>query len=525
MNIDKGDEFMKMKTLKLKNFRSYKDEISVDFCDLTAFVGKNDIGKSTILEALDIFFNEGKGVIKIDKDDINKQAAQEGNTDIFISVCFEDLPNNIIIDATNETTLQAEYLINSNNQLEIIKRYPNAGGPKVFIRALHPTNIQCNSLLQKKDIELRKIIEQHEIDCIDRTKNAVMREAIWNHYSEDLQLNEIELDVTKGDTKSIWDKIQSYLPVYTLFQSDRKNSDGDSEVQDPLKEAVKQILKNDELSQRLNNIASEVETKLKEVSDRTLEKLREMNPDIANSLNPIIPPSESLKWMDVFKNVSISGDEDIPINKRGSGVKRLILLNFFRAEAERRRDERNSEGIIYAIEEPETSQHTEHQKILINSFLDLATANNTQIIVTTHSANLVKELKFENLRLISSNGTGKIVESISPMQLPYPSLNEVNFLAFSEIPEEYHNELYGFIEAEGQLDNYKSGQPTIRYIKILPRNQQTRDEQIILTEYIRHQIHHPENTHNQRYSTEQLKESICLMRDFINNCRNTNIIV
>ena len=92
---------MKMKTLKLKNFRSYKDEISVDFCDLTAFVGKNDIGKSTILEALDIFFNEGKGVIKIDKDDINKQAAQEGNTDIFISVCFEDLPK----DKGNHTDL------------------------------------------------------------------------------------------------------------------------------------------------------------------------------------------------------------------------------------------------------------------------------------------------------------------------------------------------------------------------------------------------------------------------------------
>ena len=51
----------------------------------------------------------------------------------------------------------------------------------------------------------------------------------------------------------------------------------------------------------------------------------------------------------MFKNVSISGDEDIPINKRGSGVKRLILLNFFRAQAERRRDEINSEGIIYEI--------------------------------------------------------------------------------------------------------------------------------------------------------------------------------
>tara|TARA_B100000809_G_scaffold178239_1_gene175824 strand:- start:8152 stop:8319 length:168 start_codon:yes stop_codon:yes gene_type:complete len=55
-----------------------------------------------------------------------------------------------------------------------------------------------------------------------------------------------------------------------------------------------------------------------------------MNPEIANSLTPIIPSPESLKWIDFFKSVSITGDEDIPINKRGSGVKRLILLNFFR---------------------------------------------------------------------------------------------------------------------------------------------------------------------------------------------------
>ncbi|TWH60248.1 AAA ATPase-like protein [Desulfitobacterium sp. LBE] len=505
---------MKVKTVKLKNFRSYRDEVSIDFCDLTTFVGKNDIGKSSILEALDIFFNEGKGVIKIDKDDINKQAVSEGDSEICISVCLEELPTNIIIDSTNETTLHSEYLVNLNSQLEIIKKYPNTGKEKVFVRAYHPTNLQCKDLLQKKDTELRAIIDRQQIQCIDRTRNAVMRAAIWNHYNEDLQLAEIELDVTKGDTKSIWDKLQSYLPIYTLFQSDRKNSDGDSEVQDPLKEAVKLILNNEELKQTLSEIACEVETKLKEVSDRTLEKLREMNPDIANSLNPVIPPAESLKWLDVFKNVSISGDEGIPINKRGSGVKRLILLNFFRAEAERRILDRNSSSIIYAIEEPETSQHTEHQKALIRAFLTLGASPNTQIIITTHSASLVKELNFENLRLISVSGISKTVESVLPGQLPYPSLNEVNFLAFSEVTEEYHNELYGYIEAEGQLEAYKTGKPTIRYIKI-QRNGSTREEQIILTEYIRHQIHHPENIHNPRYTFEQLRDSICLMREFI----------
>lgn len=155
-----------------------------------------------------------------------------------------------------------------------------------------------------------------------------MRKAIWERYSDDLQLETIDIDVTKSDAKTIWDKLQKYLPLYTLFQADRKNTDGDSEVQDPLKEAVKEILADESLAATLRSVADEVERKLKEVSSRTLEKLREMSPDVANSLNPVIPSSTNLKWTDVFKGVSITGDNDIPINKRGSGVKRLVLLNF-----------------------------------------------------------------------------------------------------------------------------------------------------------------------------------------------------
>jgi len=505
---------MKIKNVRIKNFRSYRDQVVIEFGDLTAFVGKNDIGKSTILEVLDIFLNDGKGVIKLDKDDVNKQAVADDDNEIVISVCFEELPASIVIDSTNQTTLAAEYLLNLNNQLEIIKKYPKAGAAKVYVKANHPNNTLCKDLLQKKDSELRTLISNQSIDCTDRTRNASMRAAIWQHHRADLQLSEIEIDVTKGDTKSIWDKLQNYLPLFSLFQSDRKNSDGDSEVQDPLKEAVKQILGNEELKQKFSEIAIEVENKLKEVSARTLEKLREMNPDIANSLNPVIPSAESLKWADVFKSVSISGDDDIPINKRGSGIKRLILLNFFRAEAERRKAERNVPSIVYAIEEPETSQHTEHQKKLISAFIALAANPSTQIIITTHSAALVKELKFQHIRLVSSNGNLKTVEQVSVGQLPYPSLNEVNFIAFAEVTEEYHNELYGFIEAEGQLPNYRIGKPLMNYTKLY-RDGSTRVEQINLTDYIRHQIHHPENTNNIRYTHDQLNTSIGNMRTFI----------
>ena len=87
------------------------------------------------------------------------------------------------------------------------------------------------------------MIEELGVECEDKRKNACLRKAIWNKYSssDELNLDEIEIDVNSkdGDIKAIWSKLQTYLPYYSLFQSDRKNCDGDNEIQDPLKEAVK----------------------------------------------------------------------------------------------------------------------------------------------------------------------------------------------------------------------------------------------------------------------------------------------
>ena len=479
---------MKIESIKIKNFRSYKEETVICFEDLTVLVGRNDIGKSTILEALDIFFNDGNGVIKIDKTDLNIQASRNGDNETVISVCFSELPESIIIDSAVQTTLGNEYMLNSDGFLEVVKKYKNGGKASVFIRAKHPTNADCKDLLLKKNADLKRIITGKGIECENQSINATMRRAIWEHYADELNLQDIEIDVSKEDAKKIWDKLSSYMPVYSLFQSDRKNSDGDSEVQDPLKEAVKQIINDEELQQTLTSVAEVVETKLKEVSNRTLEKLREMDPAVANSLNPVIPTADKLKWVDVFKAVSISGDEDIPINKRGSGVKRLVLLNFFRAEAERRAEEGDNTGIIYAIEEP---------------------------LLTTHSPVIVKELDFKNLRLIYEDENGKRILSVEPAVLQYPSLNEVNYAAYGEVTEEYHNELYGFLEFQQWLNDYKNGRPQRPYLYV--KNGNTKTWNLDLTEYVRHQIHHPENHSNTHFTRDELRQSIEDMRDYIRN--------
>lgn len=46
---------MKLKSIKIKNFRGYSQLVEIPFNNITAFIGKNDAGKSTVLEALEIF--------------------------------------------------------------------------------------------------------------------------------------------------------------------------------------------------------------------------------------------------------------------------------------------------------------------------------------------------------------------------------------------------------------------------------------------------------------------------------------
>ena len=501
---------MKIKSVYVNRFRGYETPVRVEMRDLCVLVGKNDKGKSTLLEALDIFFNDGKGSVKLDKDDINKNCLANGNDCIEIEVEFSELPSSILIDSTNQTTLKDEYLLTSENTLRIIKRYPAAGKERVYIKANHPTNLLCKDLLLKKIIDLRRILDDQKLACMDRTKSAEIRKAIWSAQS-DLQLAEYEIEIAKFEDKSIWEQLKLYMPIYTLFQVDRKNNDSDDEVQDPMRIAVKEILADQVIQKSLAEVANTVKERLTQVSERTLSKLKELNPSISNSLNPQIPDSANLKWVDVFKNVSITGEDEIPINKRGSGVKRLILISFFRAEAERRQSEASLLNAVYAIEEPETSQHPDHQRSLIDALKQLSDTANTQVLLTTHSPEIVKRLNFENILLVSDVSDQKI-KRVLPHELPYPSLNEINFTAFGESTSEYHNELYGFIEDKGLLSDYKNGKAQRKYIRA---DQSNKVEQKTLTEYIRHQIHHPENKLNISFTDVELHESITSMRSFI----------
>lgn len=231
--------------------------------------------------------------------------------------------------------------------------------------------------------------------------------------------------------------MNNYQPL--LFSRPTESSDGDSEAKNPLQQAVKDAQA--ALQGKISALEQEIQDSVLDVAERTLDKLREMAPELANELTPRF--KEKPKW--TF-NFTLDGENGIPINKRGSGVRRLILLNFFRAEAEKAVSG-TQRNVIYAIEEPETSQHPNYQIMLMKALLSLSNQPNRQIIVTTHVPALAGLIPVEGVRYVTKDADGQPV-----VKMPDNAVLREATESLGVLPETGMERAKGIVLVEGKSD-------------------------------------------------------------------------
>lgn len=386
---------MKLAEVRIKNFRCYSNEFAIPLDALTCIIAKNDIGKSSILEAIEAFFN----LEKLDADD--RHTGARAADPIEITCIFDRVPTALIVDTDNLISPHNEHLLNTNHRLEIRKVFAGST-PKcdeIYIRAVHPTAQNYNDLFSLTITALRQRAQALGVDLngVNLTVKSAIRHAIWSSVPlGELRLEEISLEVKA----TIWKPLQNALPLYQLFRADRPSSDQDSEAQDPIKFAIKEALTGKEAE--LEAVGLYVRQQVEQVTLATIEKLREMDPALAGELNPVF---SSFNWSKVF-SVSLTGEGQVPLNKRGSGVKRLFLMNFFRAKAEQLAVGRGAPDVIFAIEEPETSQHPNNQLLLLEALQELSEDPANQVLFTTHNPLLARKIDQTSVRFLDKEGDG-----------------------------------------------------------------------------------------------------------------------
>lgn len=401
---------MRLTELKLSNFRGYRDEIAIQIDDLTAFIGRNDAGKSTILDALNIVLADGK----VENNDICVHASSGDR--LLIECAFDDLPDILTLDSSSTTSLTDEYLVDQQGRLRLQWSWPIKGDAdeltlgKQLIHAIAwaPQGPGLGDLHEKKNPDLKRLVRDAGIEALcDLNNNASMRRALWLKALEEgrLTLAETAIDLAKEEGKTIFKQIQDNLPMFVLFRADRPSTDQDAEVQDPMKVAVREAL--DDLHDEIAAIKDRVREKSIAVANRTLAKLRDFDPSLARSLTPLFADPK----LDTAFKLTLLGDDGIPVNKRGSGIRRLVLFSFFQAEAERRQGILCNRSMIYAVEEPETAQHPNFQRVVVNSLRTLSEQDRCQVLLTTHVPGLAGLLPVESLRLVEREDTANTLVS------------------------------------------------------------------------------------------------------------------
>ncbi len=227
-----------------------------------------------------------------------------------------------------------------------------------------------------------------------------------------------------------------------------------------------------------------------------------------------------VKTMNGEKNVYFAKhSETITIDQLSTGEKQIVFRGAYLL-----RNKNQLSGGTILVDEPELSMHPKWQEKILKYYRDLFAEGGeqkVQMFFATHSENVIKaalEDRENVLVVVLKDEGGQITAKpiTTPSVLPTIMSAEINYQAFEVASTDYHNALYGYIEAEGWKSEYDSLCTKTSYIRLYSDGHTTNLD-ISLSEKLRHIIHHPENPYNGNIEEmgADIKVSIEKMRNFI----------
>lgn len=397
---------MKLYKLDIDNFRKIKST-SILFEEATFLIGENNVGKSTILKAIEYLLNS---VSKMANDDYHKYCNQEGEVcepcnEVILTAEFRNLPEESKTwRGFKGRVFTYEKESETDTGLGIIyrKKYPCNGNViiemKSFKRTLKEEFIDCKSLsdYETKGVDKSLLEELFENVDFDKNLNKTQKNLI-NELDDLYDINSDE-DEWVSNPGGIMQNVLSKLPKLLLIPaSDKKEEMGEDGKKGALVDIMKELF---------SEVRSESENY--GMAQLYLDKLsKEMNPEDTNSkfgvmmgeLNGILggvfpgsmihantdlsDPDNSLK--PEFK-IYMSSNVKTPISFQGTGAIRAAVFSLlrYRHERELKKEENRRSSVIIAFEEPELYLHPNAANSIRDTIYDLA-SEKSQIICTTHS--------------------------------------------------------------------------------------------------------------------------------------------
>lgn len=397
---------MKIKQIQVKNFRLLNDVVLNIEDDITLIVGKNNTGKTSLFEAINIFIKTQE--ISFEDFSQNTYTWFKRLFSTYINYLSkpEDLKEkyeNLIKKFIPKVQLfiEVEYDINKDsliNLSEFITDLDENRNDATILISYEPKKsldlFNTFNNREKKDIEFipwlkENLKEYYQMNCYAVDKNSNFKKEVDISFKLKIEkivlFEDIKASRTLDDTKS--DKNKTLAIGFSHYYRERDKSKGD----------VKKL--EETLSEVSKDLKIEYKTVLKDVM-QDLNKFGASTPIII----PKIEIESEFNSESVIKNnIKYYYQHDginLPESYNGLGYSNLIFMILeFTSFIERyinSKDEKKSEFITILIEEPEAHMHPQMQQVFIKQIttkINEAKVKgvNIQLIITTHSSHIIAE--------------------------------------------------------------------------------------------------------------------------------------
>ncbi|MBF7025158.1 ATP-dependent nuclease [Staphylococcus kloosii] len=333
---------MKLKEFSVENYKVFKDTFEVNFMNddnekqnnfFNILIGKNNMGKSTFLEAISEFFKANTASNRIQTD------------------CFNNINKSI--------TLKATFILDSNDDIfkylaeeEVIDNYTDSITIKLSKNYTVEKNAEYDLLSHK--------LNKTQINKLSKYINAEEPYYIRPHMTTE------EIDKVISNIYSDAITSTNYRP-----------------------EELTDI--NNNVKNFIQDLKTEADTSLKKIEERVSEILNTLFADQNLKMNISGGNLNSFSIKDFLKNtdtkitISSNNNKDMLLSEQGTGVQRMSLIYTIQNII--------SNGIgnlgnrMLLVDEPEAFLHPEAIRGLSDSLYKIG--ENMPIIITTHSPILI----------------------------------------------------------------------------------------------------------------------------------------
>jgi hypothetical protein len=423
---------MKIKRVCIENFRCLC-KVDIEMEDVTSFLGPTGAGKSTVLRALDWFFNGEKSVALSDED----LHSARGSRRISVEVEFDGL--------TSRDRETLGHYASPETDSMIVWRTWEEGEDKITGKGLafplFEAVRQEGSAMDKRRAYGKLRDEQPGLGLPAAGSVAAVEEAMraWELENRS-QLTETEIEGTHFFGFAGQSKLAELIDFVFVSADLRAYEEADdskfSALGRILDHAVDRSEAANEIRSAEEGIAQEREEIHKKVYGEVLDGIstalsREVSLLTFGRSVHVLPLVQVPKPVRTVFRVRVQdGAAETSVYRQGHGFQRALIIAALKYLAERRRPEAGTRTLCLAVEEPELFQHPAQARTFAEVLRGLVTSSEglAQVMYATHSPVFIDHRHYREVRRLSRDFTDGH---------PTTTVNQVSDLELCETLEPY----------------------------------------------------------------------------------------